>query len=120
MLIFNHPLLESEKFYKIDSKEDISNTPPNSIVRFKFSANKSKIIKYCSDNSVPCAVDVVNITEAILASNLGANYIIVSENNVSSIQKIAETYLFDAKIVAISEDIEKIALLGIDGIIIKN
>jgi len=120
MLIFNHPLLESEKFYKIDYEEDISNTPPNSIVRFQFSADNSKIIKFCSANSVSCAVDVANITEALLASNLGATYIIVSEKNAQNIQKIAETYLFDAKIVAISEDIEKIALLGIDGIIIQN
>jgi len=120
MLIFNHPLLESEKFYNIDSKEDISDTPPNSIVRFKFSGYNSKIIKFCSENSVSCAVDVVNITEALIASNLGATYIIVSEKNASSIQKVAETYLFDAKVVAISEDIEKIALLGIDGIIIQN
>jgi len=118
MLIFNHPLIESELFFKINSQEDISNTPPNSIVRFKFSSESSKIIKFCNNNGVSCAIDVTNITDALLASNLGASYLIVSEENASSIQKIAETYLFDAKIIAISEDIEKIALLGIDGIII--
>jgi len=118
MIIFNHPLIESELFFKITLQEDISSTPPNSIVRFKFNNENAKIIKFCTNNSVSCAVDVASITEALLASNLGASYIIVSEENSSSIQKIAETYLFDAKIIAISKDIEKIALLGIDGIII--
>jgi len=119
MIMFNHPLIESEQFYEITSQKDISNTPPNSIVRFKFSDENAKIIKFCTSNSVSCAVDVTSITEALLASNLGASYLIVSKEYASSIQKVAETYLFDAKVIAISEEIEKIALLGIDGIIIQ-
>jgi len=117
MLIFNHPLLENEKFHKIDSIDDISKTPSNSIVRFIFSKDNIQIIKFCQKNSVMCAIDVESITDALLASSLDASYLIVSEENAPNIQKVAETYLFDAKIIVTSKDIEKYALLGIDGII---
>ena len=120
MLIFNHPLIKSEKFYQINSIEDISHTPSNSIVRFRFSDKNAPLITFCQENGVKCAVDIENITQAILASNLGANFLIAPQESAKAIQNIAETYLFDAKILAISDDIEQMALLGIDGVIIES
>jgi len=117
MILFNHPLIESENFYPVNSIEEISQTHSNSIVRFTFSNANVKLLRYCTENGVRTAVEVENITEAILASNLEATYILVTEESATNIQKVAETYLFDAKIIAFSNDIEKMALLGVDGLL---
>ena len=119
MLIFNHSLLDSEKFYDIQSIDDISKTPSNSIVRFSFSEKNVELLKFCKDNGISCSIDIKNIEQALIASSLEASYLIVSEQNAKKIQEVAETYLFDSKVLVTSKNIEEFALLGIDGIIIE-
>ena len=78
------------------------------------------LIKYCKANSVRCAVKVSSITQAILCNALEVFFIISYDAKI--IQKIADNYMFDSKILQIissDEDIEKIALNEIDGCIYK-
>ena len=99
------------------SIEDISNTKPNSVVAFKYNID---IVNYCSLNNISSAVVISNIQEAIFSNSLNAKYIIVKNSIAKEIQKIAENYMFDAKIITIikcDDEIENIALDGIDGVI---
>ncbi len=71
-------------------------------------------------NKIEFALKVENITALVYASALGASYIVLNQELAKTAQKIAENYLFDAKILVHIEsekDIEEIALLGIDGVI---
>jgi hypothetical protein len=63
---------------------------------------------------------VNNITELVYASAFNASYCIVTQKLAKTAQKIAENYLFDTKILVHIEnedEIEEMALLGIDGVI---
>ncbi len=120
MLLFGHPLLESEKFYHISDVGSVVKTPPNGVIYLEFSKENLDIVNYLRSNSIRFALEVANIKDAILAYNLGADFIVVAVQIAGDIQKIAETYLFDAKILARSDDeamIEEAALIGIDGVL---
>ena len=120
MLLFGHSFIKSEKFYHTLEIEAIVKTPPSSLIYLEFAKENLDIIEYLTLNSVAFALSVQNITELIYANALGANYIIVSKTLAKTAQSIAETYLFDAKIlVHLQEEseIEEFALLGIDGAI---
>jgi hypothetical protein len=109
-----------EKIEKVKYCEDIKKTQSNSTVLFSFDL---KILKYTFKNSINCAVIVSNIKDLIYSSKLNAKYIIVDDSILLKSQKIAENYMFDSKILAIincCDEIENIALKGIDGIIYKN
>ena len=120
MLLFGHPLIPSQKFYHISSQEQIVHTPPSSTLYLEFEDESIDLINYLRHNDIEFALSISTITDAILAHNLGARYIVVPKEIVKSIQNIAENYLFDAKILVHSQDhteIEEYALLGIDGIL---
>ena len=98
----------------------ITKTPPSSQIYLKFSEENLDIIDYMQLNHISFALFVSTITELIYASSLGASYIIVDKENAKTAQNIAETYLFDAKILVLIQsesEIQEIALLGIDGVI---
>ena len=64
-----------------------------------------------------------SIKEAIYANSLNAKYIISEKELAKAIQKIADNYMFDSKILAVIEtndEIEEIAQSEIDGIIYKS
>jgi len=117
MLIFGHKDIESETFYPISAIQDISRTPSNSTVLCKFDI---EILKFTKKNSVSVAVEVETIQEAVLSEQFGVKYIISNVTTSSEMQKIADNYLYDSKILVwihnISE-LEKIAKLQIDGVI---
>lgn len=117
MLLIGHELIPSEPFYHIDSRQSIAQTPPNSKLYFEFDA---ALATYCSNNGLMFAVHVKNIKEIILSKALGASFLIVDKSLALQAQKIADDYLFDAKILLYSSDdsdIEFAALHGIDGLI---
>lgn len=123
MLIFGHKFIPSESLYHTPNIDSISNTPPSSIIYVEFSEENLDIIEHANSNQLQFALSVKNITELIYASALGAKYILVSHEIVKIAQNIAENYLFDAKIlvhIQSNEDIEEMALLGIDGVIFSN
>ena len=123
MLLFGHRFIESEKFYHISDIDAISKTPPNATVYLEFSEENLDIIKHLNANSVSFTLSVSNITELIYASSLNATFIVVSQELAKSAQNIAESYLFDAKILVSIENedtISEMALLNIDGVIFSN
>jgi hypothetical protein len=117
MIIVGNKYIKCDTFAKIESIDDIKNTPSNSTLIFKYDL---EIMNYCFSNKLPYALFISNIKEAVFGNALGAKYLICSDSNATEIQKIAENYMFDSKILVIIEDdemIESIAKNGIDGVI---
>ncbi|WP_457743662.1 hypothetical protein [Sulfurimonas sp.] len=120
MLFFGHRFIDSQKFYHVFDIDTIATTPPSCIIYVDFNEKNLDIINYLQENQINFALKVKNITEVAYASALGASYIIVEQNLAKTAQKIAENYLFDAKILAHIDnenEIEELILLGIDGVI---
>ena len=117
MIIIGNEYIPYHNFEVIHHIDDIKTTSSNSIVVFSFDL---EIMQYCFRNNIPYAIYTNSIKEVIFGNNLGARYIIIEEAYCIEIQKIAENYMFDSKIlVAIEDDsiIEIMAKNGIDGVI---
>ena len=87
MKIIGHPWIESERFVVVRTIEAIKKSLPASI---------------------------------LFAHALGARYILSGEKNAEAFQAVAQHYLFDMEILVLihhEEEIEKYALMGIDGVI---
>lgn len=120
MLIIGDDFIPFEKIENIKRVEDIKNTSSNSTVVFGFS---KEILAFCMKNGVNSGVKIASLKEAVFANALGAKYIVCPEEILQSVQKLADDYLFDSKILAVienEEEIEKFALKNIDGVIYKN
>ena len=120
MEIFGHDFIENSKFFFVNSVEDIKKTAPNSIVLVNF--NK-EIINYCRTQNLLFGVKITTIKEQVLASSSKASYLLVGKEFAKEAQDIANEYMFDAKILLISQnedDIEFCAKNGIDGIIFEH
>lgn len=120
MLLFGHRFIPSPRFYHIDAIDAIAHTPPNSSVYFLFAESNLDIMAHCRDNGVRFALEVNSLEEVIYAENLGASFIILERELAKSAQKIADHYLFDAKILCrVDSDalIEVLADEGIDGLL---
>ncbi|MFH0710503.1 MAG: hypothetical protein V2A75_09855 [Pseudomonadota bacterium] len=120
MILFGHPLIPSERFYHVSSIEAINNTPSNSVIALFFEEQNLDIIAHLHLNSIRFALYVSSNIQAVLAENLHASYLIVNLKNGSEIQKIAEHYLFDAKVLGHCEDeenLEEILDMRLDGAI---
>ncbi|MBD3799683.1 hypothetical protein [Sulfuricurvum sp.] len=120
MLLFGHPYVPSQPFYHIYAIEAIRHTPSNSVIALYFSPENLDIIDYLRQNNIRFALHVESITEAVIAENLGASYLIVLPRDGSEIQKVAEHYLFDAKVLGYldnMEDLEDLIELRLDGAI---
>ncbi len=72
MEIFNHKNIKSDRLYSINSKDDIKDTPPNSIVVFNFSFD---LCNYAKEQNLRYGVKVKDIKEIILQMPLKASYI---------------------------------------------
>ncbi len=120
MLLFGHRFMASERFYHIDDIASISHTPANALLYVVFDERNLDILRHLQCNRLHFGVEVANITELVYAENFGADYIVLSPSLAKEAQQIAESYLFDAKIIAqISEEseIEPMAYEGIDGVL---
>lgn len=120
MLLFGHPLIPSERFYHIESIEAIDKTPSNSVIALFFAPENLDVIAYLRANKIRFALYVASITEAVLAENLDANYLLVHPKSAEEIQKVAEHYLFDAKVLGYIDDedqLEKLIDMRLDGAI---
>jgi hypothetical protein len=120
MLIFGHPHLPSETLYHIDGIEAIASTPSGATLLFGWDEANLDLVTHCRANDLPFALDVASVKEALFAQNAGARYILVENTLAKSVQKVAETYLFDAKVltrIAHESQIEAVAYEGIDGVI---
>jgi len=119
MEIIGFSEIEGVEIVKINSIDEVKNTLANQLVIFNFDL---ELIKYCSKNEVEFGVIVKNIKEALLSNHFLAKYIIVEKENAKLIQKIANNYMFDSKVLQVVDsldEIESVALNEIDGIINK-
>ena len=120
MILIGDKLVPYAEFCNISSITDIQNTEPNSVVSFRYN---EKLLTYCAQNELNFAVVISSLKEAIYANSLNAYYIICDKDLSQSVQKIADNYMFDSKVLAIidtAEEIEEMAQKEIDGIIYKD
>ncbi len=120
MLLFGYPHIRHEKLYHVSSIEAIRHTPPNSTLLFSYDKEVFDLIEYARENALMFALDVNSLKDAIVSENLDARYILVRHDIAKSVQKAADTYIFDAKVLVHIDDEENIETLadeGIDGVI---
>jgi len=118
MLLFGHPLLPSERFYHIESLEAIAKTPSNSVVVLFFAVQNIDLIAHLRNHKIPFGLYVASTTEAVLAENMRADYLIVHPKVGEEIQKVADHYMFDAKVLGYidqEEQLEKLIDMRLDG-----
>ncbi len=123
MLILNHPLIEPLNLVFIEKQEQVTHTLPSDFLILScdsFEQNLA-IARFCNSNSVTYASLVTSPKEALFLVNLNVRFLLCKDINLANtLQKLAETYLFDTKIlfcIKQEEMIEKIAEYGIDGVI---
>ncbi|MBU3014869.1 hypothetical protein KO488_08895 [Poseidonibacter lekithochrous] len=120
MLLIGDKLIPFTDIFNISSIDEIKNTKANALISFRYNEN---ILTYSYKNDLDYVVVISSIKEAIYANSLNAKYIACQKNLAKDIQKIADNYMFDSKILAListDDEIEEIALNEIDGIIYKN
>ncbi|MDR1614178.1 MAG: hypothetical protein LBS26_01265 [Campylobacteraceae bacterium] len=121
MIIIGHDLVAFKPFYTVKNSNDITKTPPNATVIFRFEGNED-IIKFCQKNGINFAVETQAEKEALLSNAAGASYIVVSGKKAAkNIQNLAEAYLFDSKIllkIQNENELEKAAKNNIDGVLL--
>ena len=120
MIIIGHPWIESRRFRKVFSKEDIEKSETNNIVLLEPLVDSVELAKFCQSNDIPYAITVNSLNEALFANALDASFMICKEEEALLIQPIAEKYLFDTKVLVLiheEKEIGKIARFGIDGVL---
>ena len=120
MILIGDKLVPFEDIFLIKNIKDIENTKANSTVLFDFN---EEILTYCYKNELFCAVVVNSIKEAIYCNNLNVKYIISEKELAIELQKVADNYMYDSKILAVidsNEELVQVAKLEIDGIIYRN
>lgn len=123
MLLFGHPYLPSETFYHIESLEAIRRTPPNSVLTLFFSPENLDLIEHLRQHGIRFALHVDSVADAVIGENLRASYLIINPKHGNEIQKVADHYLFDAKILGYVKDMEHLEPLidmRLDGAIFAN
>ena len=119
MILIGDKIVPFEEIFNIKNIEDIKTTKANSIISFGYN---EELMKYSFENDLNSAIIVSSIKESIYANALNAKYIIADKNLAKDIQKVAENYMFDSKVLAIiesNEEIEVIASFEVDGVIYK-
>jgi hypothetical protein len=120
MILIGDKLVPFENISFISNIEEIKHTKANSSIIFYYD---NELLSYCSKNELAYAVIVKSIKEAIYSNNLNAKYIISQKELAIELQKIADNYMYDSKILAIidsNEEFEQIAKCEIDGIIYRD
>jgi len=120
MIIVGHPWVNSKKFCKVFSYENIESSNEDDILLLEPLVDSHGYAEYCQKNNIPYSVVVNSLEDALFANSLGAKYIICEEDDALMIQPIAQEYLFDTRILVLihtEKEIAKIARGGIDGVI---
>ena len=93
--------IESQKFTKVFSIDDIKQSASGSIVVLEPLADSHMYAAYCQKNSITYAVPVKTLKDAVVANALGATYIICEEDDALMIQPIAQEYLFETRLLVV-------------------
>ena len=119
MIFIGDKLVPYEPISMIEKIEEISHTQANSTLVLNYD---EKMMQYCLSNHLAYAVKIKTLKESLYANALKAKYIICEKTLAATVQKTAQNYLFDSKILAVinsNDEIEEIAQLEIDGVIYK-
>jgi len=120
MILIGHPWIESEKFCRAYSIEEIQNSEPSQTILLEPLVDTHDLAAYCHQNGIPYAVVINSLEEAIYANALGAKYVICDEDTALMVQPVANEYLFDTRVLVLiksEKEVSKIARSGIDGVI---
>ncbi len=120
MVILGHPDIPFAPLHYVESVEEIAKTPAGSVLWLGPYGQAKSLARHCFDHRLPYAVMAESLADALKANALGARYILAPETLAPAIQKAADHYLFDAKILLPVEEeaqMEKAARDGIDGVI---
>ena len=120
MIIIGHPWVESSRFRKVFSLEDIQKSSANEVVLLEPLSDSHALASHCQKNNIPFAVVVNTLDEALFSNALGAKYIVTQEDDAKTIQPVAQEYLFDTRVLVLiqnEKEIEKIARAGVDGVL---
>ena len=120
MIIIGHPWVTSQTFRTITSLSQIKQTEPTNVLVLASLATSHEMAVYCQKNHLPYALRSNLLKDALFANALGAKYIICDTLSAKEIQKVAQEYLFDTRILVeinSEEEMETLAKAGIDGVI---
>ncbi|WP_456457833.1 hypothetical protein [Nitratifractor sp.] len=120
MLIFGHPWVEGPRFVKIFTVEEIDGSKAREILLLEPLNVSIDLVRHCRRNGLAFALTISTLKEALLANALGAAYVLCQHEIGIEIQKVAEEYLFDTKVLVLVEEereIETMARFGIDGVV---
>jgi hypothetical protein len=123
MKIIGHPLIPHQSFVRIESEIEMLDTPSASVLIFEDLEAQIEWVQHCQSAGLPFMLRAEEPTEAIIAHNLGATYLLVAPESAEMIQAIAQHYLFDMLILVPIDDASQIAHyahLGIDGVIYRD
>jgi hypothetical protein len=121
MIIIGHELIPYKPLYRIQTLHDIKATPSNSTLLFPISHND--MVQYAQRNGLTFALEVQTLTDAVIANGAGARYILVPQPLAQRVQKSADNYMFDSRILVRIEDadeIEALIVAEIDGVIFSD
>jgi len=122
MIILGHDFVKCEPFYLIKNSKNIKYTPSNSTVVFEFNEQNIELCEYCHKSSILFACICDSIKDVLFANALNASYLICDKVVSVKAQKLADNYMFDAKVLLYSSDdseLEWVADNEIDGIILE-
>lgn len=117
MIIIGDSLVPFEEFYRVLNIDEIKDTKANSLLFFGYN---EELLRYCYKEKLNFFVYVSSIKEGLYASSLNSKYIVCSNSLAKQMQKIADNYMFDTKVLRViykSDDLEEVALEEIDGAI---
>jgi hypothetical protein len=120
MIIIGHPWIESPRFRKVFSINDIQRSSANEIVLLEPLVDSHEYARYCQKEGIVFAVVISKLADALFANGLGAKYVICEEDTALMVQPIAQEYLFDTRILVLihsEKDLSKVARGNIDGVI---
>ena len=115
VIILNHPFIPSPKFIEARTTQEIGQIMAKDVPLLPFDL---KLLRYCFDNRVAYAVNIASASEAVYANALHANYLFCNLKTAKEVQKIADHYLFDSKVIAKIDErlLDKAIAAGIDGV----
>ena len=120
MKIIGDSLIPFKEYFRVLSIDDIRKTKPNGDLYFTYN---EEILEFSFRENLSFYVEISNISQGLFANSLNARYIVCKDMNLAKdMQKIADNYIFDSKILLLIKNrdmLEEVALNEIDGVIIE-
>jgi hypothetical protein len=119
VIIGGHELVSTNERIALNCDENAFGITPNDVVYIIFDRHAMPKYKSLITKGVSLALHVADLREFIYACNLDAKYVVANKEDAIVMQKAADNYMFDTKVLALiyeEEEIEWAALHEIDGV----